>query len=324
MASSISRACRRASTSCSPGRMSNPARGWTRISSSRWTTRVNPSRFARTARRPPIWWRFGRIRQGRSDYSTTWTSLDSMMRRSEVTRRSRWTRAVAAIARSAGSRKTLSAAISRATSQVNGRMRKTGLEFRSRKKSSRETFSAGFSPLARTAITMRLTALRATGSPRRTADSSARSCGRESFLTSNSHRMRTCVSNSKRGSRRRLLFRSDNFPEGRIPVHDVAHDLALVRPTVAGGLPDGLLCRAEHRHGAAPPGDGDGLSGLFDLAEAGEAFGLELRRAQYTLLHDSHDNRLYGHLTNGAGGGGDTLRLRRASLSDTLRMDAPP
>ncbi len=145
-------------------------------------------------------------------------------------------------------------------------------------------------------------ALMATGSPRRTADSSACSCGRESFLVSNSQRIRTCVSNNKRGSRRHLLFRSGNFPGnvpevGRIHVHDVAHDLALACPTVGGRLPDGLLCRAEHRHGAAPLGDGDGLPGLFDLAEAGEAFGLELRCAQYAFLHDSHDNRPYGHLT---------------------------
>lgn len=179
-------------------------------------------------------------------------------------------------------------------------MRKAGLEFKSRKNSSKETFSAGLSPLARTAISRRLMALRATGSPRRVADSSARSCGRESFLLSPSQRMRTCVSNSKRGSRRQLLFRSGNFPDDR-RVHDVAHNLALVRPTVAGRLPDGLLCRAEHRHGAAPPGDGDGLPGLFDLAEAGEALGLELRRTQYALLHDSHDNRIYGHLTKCAG-----------------------
>ena len=111
--------------------------------------------------------------------------------------------------------------------------------------------------------------------------------------------MRTCVSNSKRGSRRQLLFRPGNFPDdGCIRVHNVAHDLALVRPTVAGRLPDGLLYRAEHRHGPAPPGDSDGLPGLFDFAEAGQAFGLELGRTQYALLHGSHDNRLYGHLTN--------------------------
>jgi hypothetical protein len=40
---------------------------------------------------------------------------------------------------------------------------------------------------------------------------------------------------------------------------------------------------------------------LFDLVEAGEALGLELRRTQYALLHDSHDNRIYGHLTKCAG-----------------------
>src|ERR1035438_4492237 len=104
-------------------------------------------------------------------------------------------------------------------------MRKIGLELKSWKNSSRDTFNAGFSPLARTAISNRLIALRATGSPRRTADSSALSCDRESFPASNSHRMRTCVSNSKRGSRRQLLFRFGNFPEGgSIPVHDVAQD----------------------------------------------------------------------------------------------------
>ena len=110
------------------------------------------------------------------------------------------------------------------------------------------------------------------------------------------------MSNSKRGSRRQLLFRSGNFPEDRrIRVHDVAHDSTLACPTIAGRLPDGLLHRTEHRHGAAPPGDGDGLPKLFDLAEAGEAFGLELGRTQYALLHTSYDNRLYGHLTNCAG-----------------------
>src|ERR1017187_1233491 len=181
-------------------------------------------------------------------------------------------------------------------------MRKVGLELKSWKNSSRDTFNAGFSPLARTAISNRLIALRATGSPRRTADSSARSCDRESFPASTSHRMRTCVSNSKRGSRRQLLFRSGNFPEGgSIPVHDVAQDSALACPTVAWRLPDGVLYGADHRDGATPPGDGDGPPGLLNLAEAGEAFGLELRRTQHALLHDSHDNRRYGHLTKCSG-----------------------
>src|ERR1039458_9183886 len=144
-------------------------------------------------------------------------------------------------------------------------MRKVGLEFKSWKNSSRDTFNAGFSPLARTAISNRLIALRATGSPRRTADSSALSCDRGSFLASNSHRMRTCVSNSKRGSRRQLLFRSGNFPKGSsIPVHDVAQDPALTCPTVAGRLPDGVLCGAEHRHGATPPGAPVGLRDASD------------------------------------------------------------
>src|ERR1019366_3626512 len=198
-------------------------------------------------------------------------------------------------------------------------MRKVGLEFKSWKNSSRDTFNAGFSPLARTAISNRLIALRATGSPRRTADSSALSCDRGSFLASNSHRMRTCVSNSKRGSRRQLLFRSGNFPKGSsIPVHDVAQDPALTCPTVAGRLPDGVLCGAEHRHGATPPGDGDGLPKLFNLDEAGEAFGLELRRTQHALLHDAHDNRRYGHLTNCDGAPPTGARVGLRDASDNL------
>src|ERR1700730_12155098 len=76
---------------------------------------------------------------------------------------------------------------------------------------------------------------------------------------------------------------------GSIVVDDVTHDFALC-PTVAGRLLDGALRRAEHRHWAAPPSDGDGFSKPFDLAEASEAFSLELRRTQYALLHDSDDN----------------------------------
>jgi len=85
----------------------------------------------------------------------------------------------------------------------------------------------------------------------------------------------------------RLLIASGHFPQtGSIHVHDVAHDFALVRPTVARRFQDGALNRAEHRHRSAPPSDGDGFSKLFDLAEASKAFGLELRRTQYALLHN--------------------------------------
>src|SRR2546427_44056 len=58
-------------------------------------------------------------------FSTTGTSVDSMMRWS---RRSRWTRAVATITRSAGSRRLLhSQATSEAISYVRGRTRNNGL-----------------------------------------------------------------------------------------------------------------------------------------------------------------------------------------------------
>src|SRR5579864_4537379 len=157
-------------------------------------------------------------------------------------------------------------------------MRKKGLEFKPWKKSFRGTFNPGFSPAARIAISNKLIALIATGSPRRSASSRARTCVRDSFLGSNNHRRRTCVSNNKRGSRQRLLFTSDNFPQvGSIHVHDIAYDFAFVRPTVAWRFPNCALSRAEHRHGAAPTSDGDGLSRLFDLAETSETFGLELR-----------------------------------------------
>jgi hypothetical protein len=110
--------------------------------------------------------------------------------------------------------------------------------------------------------------------------------------------MRMWVSSSKRGNRWRLLFLSGNFPQGgRVSVYDVAQDSTLSRPTVPRRFRQAMLCRAEHRYGAASPGNGDGLAGLLDLAEASEACGLELGRAQYPLLHDSHDSRRYGHLT---------------------------
>ncbi len=60
-----------------------------------------------------------------SRYTTTGTSFDSMMRWSDVTRRRRSTRAVATMARSAGSRRLPNEATSTATSYVNGRIWKT-------------------------------------------------------------------------------------------------------------------------------------------------------------------------------------------------------
>ena len=74
-------------------------------------------------------------------YTTTGTSFDAMIRWSEVTSRSRSTRAVATIARSAGSRRLASGATSEATWQVSGRIRNTGLVSNSLKNSSKATFS---------------------------------------------------------------------------------------------------------------------------------------------------------------------------------------
>jgi len=65
------------------------------------------------------------------NYSITGTSSESMMRWSEVTSRSRCTRAVAAMTRSAGSRKIPNEAASRATSNVRGITWRAGLELKS-------------------------------------------------------------------------------------------------------------------------------------------------------------------------------------------------
>jgi hypothetical protein len=64
------------------------------------------------------------------------------------------------------------------------------LDLKSSKNSPKDTLNGGLSPLARMAISNKLTALRAMGSPRSTDDSSVRSCIRESLLESTSHRIR--------------------------------------------------------------------------------------------------------------------------------------
>jgi len=129
-------------------------------------------------------------------YTTTGTSLDSMMRWSDVIRRRRLTRAVATMARSAGSRRPPNEATSAATSCVNGRIWKTWL-CKSSNNSSSGAFNPSLPALLRTAISSRLIALSAIGSVRRTAASSTRTCSRDSFLGSVSHRTTMWVSRSR-------------------------------------------------------------------------------------------------------------------------------
>jgi hypothetical protein len=103
-------------------------------------------------------WRF-------ADYATTGTRSESMMRRSEVRRRSLRTRAVLTIARSAGSRKyPPSAATSAATSTESGTSGKAGFDPSSPRSSSIGTSLRALPLPNSTAISSRVIALTATGS----------------------------------------------------------------------------------------------------------------------------------------------------------------
>ena len=104
---------------------------------------------------------------------------------------------------------------------------------RSAKASSIRNLS--FPRLVRPAISIRLMALKARGSLRRTAPSISLSCSRENLLASISQRTRICVSNKKRGS-------NDLPYSGRKASHKSAASLFTISPTI-WALPAQLLVR---------------------------------------------------------------------------------
>ena len=95
----------------------------------------------------------------------------------------------------------------------------------------------------------------------------------------------------------RLLFRFCRFPQVRC-VHNVAKDPHSSFPTVFRRFPGFAFYRAERCNGPAAAGDGNGISGLFNLGEACEALGFELGRAEDSLFHTLIRIAEYGHLTN--------------------------
>jgi hypothetical protein len=122
-----------------------------------------------------------------------------MMRWSAVSRRNRWTRAVATITRSPGSRNASpSAATSKAISVVRGMMRNAGLVSNARNTSSSLKLSRCF-PSLRNASSSRLIALTPTHSLRLSMSSRMRHCSRESFLDSYNQRTTMWVSSRNRG-----------------------------------------------------------------------------------------------------------------------------
>src|SRR5579863_9129847 len=176
--------------------------------------------------------------------------------------------------------------------------RKTGFACNSSNKSFKLRFNLSFPSPVNTAISRRLTALKPTGSVRRTAPSSTRFCSVESFFGSSSHRTAICVSRSNRGSNPSLLFLAGDFPLANpfprasyfpkircVQIHDVANDFHFPCPRISRRLPALRLRRAQNRHRTAPPRDGNRSATLLDLVQHGKAFGLELRRTYYPGLH---------------------------------------
>jgi hypothetical protein len=136
--------------------------------------------------------------QPREAHSTTGASFDSIIRRSDVTNRRCCTRALATMARSAGSRSiSPSSATSAATSTSIGTTWNPVPASRALNNSRIGTRNpVRFLPNS-TAISSSVMALKASGSPRRFASRSMRACSRDSLFGSSSQRTSTWVSSRR-------------------------------------------------------------------------------------------------------------------------------